>query len=120
RGDLDEHPLGAVRRPDADAIAALDTGGHQRARDATAVGPQLAIARAVASRDQRVALGELHDGAMEVRADGLVDERPRLIAARVRGRWSDLVHGAYSCTTGRASRRVTRQPSVGTCAPFAS
>ncbi len=81
-----DDPLVAIRRPDADAIAGRDAEREQAARDRGRRVPQLAIGRAVALRahDERLAIAEPIDGAAQVLADRLAEQRGRAGAVRVR------------------------------------
>ena len=60
RGVLDQHPLGAVRRPDPDPVALLDPHREQATSDPVDVVVQLAVGPSAAARhvDERLTLRE--------------------------------------------------------------
>ena len=76
-GELDEDPLVAVRRPDADPVALRHARGDEAAGEAvdrrTELGPRVPDVRAAV--DERVAVTEPLDGAVEAAADRLLQER---------------------------------------------
>ena len=76
-GVLEDHPLGAVGSPDSDAVAFADAAGEQATRRPRGLLPQLGIGGAVVlmAHDQRFAVAELLDGAAQVLADGLPEQR---------------------------------------------
>ncbi|MCY1536119.1 hypothetical protein D9M68_715620 [compost metagenome] len=71
-GELGDAPLGAVRRPDAEAVAAVQAKGEQGAGMAVhRLGQFLpAVAQALVLDHQRLALGELGNRGIECRAYG--------------------------------------------------
>ena len=76
---LRDHPLGSVRAPDADAVAAFDAEREQRARRAVHFAQQLAVgvAEFLMAGDERVAIPEPRRGTVERRADRLAEKRHR-------------------------------------------
>ena len=84
-GELDEHPLGAVGRPDADPVPLLEPGAEQSARERVDLLVELGVAEAHAlvAHDQRLAVAEAGDRALEVLADRLADQRLGCDARRV-------------------------------------
>ena len=76
-GVLQQHPLGAVRRPDADAVAGLDPGGEQAAGQAIDIGAELVVGPSPISRavDQGLTIAEAGDGPAQILTDRASDER---------------------------------------------
>ena len=74
---LGQHPLRAVRRPDADPVTLGDAGTDQPAREAVDLGTQLGVRHPDAARavDERVALGHPGHRRVEVVTDGLLEEQ---------------------------------------------
>ena len=74
---LDERPLGAVRAPDPDAVAGLDPGGDERARRAIDGLAELRVrvAQVLVDGDQRLAVREPRDRAVEVVPDRVAQQR---------------------------------------------
>ena len=87
-GVLDDEPLVAVGRPDADAIARAHPAGQQSAGGQRHLVPQLAIRGPVAllAHHQRLALAEALDGAAQALADGQLQEGSVARAGGVRER----------------------------------
>ena len=96
-GVLDDDPLEAVRRPDADAVALLDPAREQAARREVDELPELGVggAEPLLGADERLALGEALDGAPQAGADRLLEQR-RVRSGRahrtVQARSRDLRH----------------------------
>ena len=76
-GVLQDRPLRAVRRPDADAVALRDAGAHEAAGQGGDVAVELGPGPAPAAGhlDERLAVGVRRGGAAEVVADRLLEER---------------------------------------------
>ncbi len=74
---LDERPFGAVRAPDADAVAGLDPGGDEGARRAVDGLAELrvGVAQVLVDRDERLAVAEARDRAVEVVPDRVAQQR---------------------------------------------
>ena len=74
---LHEHPLGAVRRPDADPVALGDAQRQQAERERVDVGVQLAVGPAPVRRhvDQRLAVAAAGHRALQVGPDRLAEQR---------------------------------------------
>ena len=83
-----DHPLVAVGRPDAHAVALAHAAGEQAARGEADLVPQLAVGRAVAlvAHDERLAVAEALDGAAQALADGQLEQRDVARPARERER----------------------------------
>ena len=81
---LDQHPLGAVGAPDPEPVSRLDSRGDQSPRQQIDRRTELAICVSLPllAGDQRLAVAESRDRAVEVRADRLLDQRHILAAAR--------------------------------------
>ncbi|MNN18924.1 hypothetical protein D3C81_1321440 [compost metagenome] len=90
-GELGDGPLGAVRRPDAEALARLQAEGDEGAGTAVDRRGQLGPGetQALVAHHQRLALGETADRLIEGGADGHGQQRLVLSAAGVA--WK--VHG---------------------------
>ena len=86
---LDDDPFGSVRRPDADAVALLDAPREQAARGAGGLFPQLSVRRAVVllAHHQRFTLRDAFDGAAQVLADRLAEQRDGARSVDVRRCW---------------------------------
>ena len=99
-GELRDHPLVAIGRPQADAIAAGDAVGEETAGDDRRLVGQRAPRGAVALRahDERIALAEAGGSASERAADG-VSQKRRVADRRARKRaWRPvraIVEGRY-------------------------
>ena len=91
RGELDDRPLGAARRPHADAVAGLDPDRQQAAGDRIDVAVELGPGPSASGGelDQRFALGMGSDGARQVGPDRLLEQRRRRLARDVRLRHVD-------------------------------
>ncbi len=76
-GELRQHPLGAVRRPDPDPVARLDAEREQRAGEPVGLRVELGVAEADAlvARDERLAAAVLGRHAPERGADRLLEQR---------------------------------------------
>ena len=76
RGELGEHPLGTVRRPDADPLPLLDPRLDQAPGETVDLRAQLGIRhpQALGPVDERLTIGKALDGCIEVRADGLLQQ----------------------------------------------
>ncbi len=76
-GVLDEDPLGAVDRPDADPVALGDALGEQGPRHLVDGGAELGVGPAPSGRhvDEGLAVRVGGDRAAEVGADGVAEER---------------------------------------------
>ena len=77
RGVLQLHPFRAVRGPDADAVALRDAAAQQAAGERIDLGAQLGVGESAAGGvlDQRVPVTVRRRGAIEVVADGLLEQR---------------------------------------------
>ena len=82
RGVLDERPLHAVRRPDADPVTDPEAFREQAARHQVDLAVELAIChpRGLVHRHDRLVVGEPGRGGLEVRTDGLIEQRYRDVA----------------------------------------
>ena len=87
-GVLQEYPLRTVRRPDADPVALVDPGGEQPARQPLDLAGELAVGPPAPARDvdQRLPVTVRLDGAGQVLADRLSEQREGRHPARVRRR----------------------------------
>ena len=74
---LRDHPLDAVRAPDADAVATFDAGCQQPAGDALHFETQLAVGEALVlvAGDERLPIGKERGGAIEALAERLAEQR---------------------------------------------
>src|SRR5205823_650698 len=79
---LDEHPLGVVRAPDADAIADRQTEGQQATRQSLALARELSVGQTnvLERHDQRLVTAESGDRPRQVLADGFLEQRNRRLA----------------------------------------
>ena len=86
-GVLDDDPLEAVGRPDADPVAALDPPPEERLGEGGGGVPELAVRGPEALRrdHQRLAAAATFDGAAQVLADGLAEQGHGAGAVRVGG-----------------------------------
>src|SRR5207237_2973830 len=118
-------PFGVVRRPDADPLARQEAERQQPARKG--INPLLEVAIAPAQllvpHDQRVMFAEPLDGAVEMDADRLADQRDRAGAmdiARPRHRFTSFPAGAGpgSEAGARAERLLDAQRLVPFGHPF--
>ena len=84
--ELDQQPLDAVRRPDADAIAALHTQREQPRRHVVRAPLQVVPGEALAGRrkDHCIAPAMAQHGAVEQRGDGHEFQRLVGLTAHVR------------------------------------
>ena len=75
--ELRQYPFGAVRRPDADALARGEAESTQARREAIDALAQFAPGPAdiLVPCDQRIALAVLFNGPVEVRADRIAEQR---------------------------------------------
>ena len=119
-GELHQRPLGAVRPPDADAVALADARTDQAARDGVDVGLQLRPGPAPPARalDQRLAVGVRRDGARQVVPDGLLQQcrgrltlRPGVRAARHAPEPSPGARAQVSSSLS-SRRRTTSRPTT--------
>jgi hypothetical protein len=92
-GVLDEHPLGAVRAPDAEAVALLQAHGQQRPGDALDLHDQLGVGQpdVLERDDQRLPVAVPGGGGRQVLADRLAEQRHGRRPRRV----GDLAHGRF-------------------------
>ena len=76
-GELRDHPLGIVRRPDADAVAGVEPERQQSRGKGVDLGFQLAIApaHALLAGDERVAVRPSRCHLVEMHAEGFADQR---------------------------------------------
>ena len=88
-GELGQHPLGAVGRPDADAVALLEAGAEQPARERVDLLVELGVREpdVLVADHERLAVAEARDRALEVLADRLADQRLVGDARRVGRSW---------------------------------
>ena len=87
RGELQQHPLGTVGRPDPDPVARLGAPCEQRAGESVDGAGQLGVGPAPARRDVDERLVARHPGgrASQVGADRVAQQRRGRGARRVRG-----------------------------------
>src|SRR6185312_17027410 len=78
---------GAVRRPDADTVADLESRGHERTCEPVGGRVELRVGHAgsLVARDERRMVGKLPRDAFQERPDRLADERFGPDAARIGG-----------------------------------
>ena len=102
-GVLGEGPLGAVRGPDPDAVALGDARGQEAEGEGVDFGVQPGVAQPDPGRpvDQGELVGVAGDGAVQVLADGVAEQR-RFAG---RGRVALLCHGLCSPCVPRVPRR---------------
>ncbi len=107
---LGERPLGAVGRPDADAVARRDVGVEQGQGKCVDVVEELRVRPATAAHhvDERLTIGMCSDGRVEVVADRLLDQRrfgrPTRVAERRVEVVLEGVGGGHRLSSGRVIR----------------
>ena len=92
RGQLRNHPLGIVRRPDPEPVASFDAERDEASGKRVDAGLQLSIrpAHPLVADEERLAIGGTRDDAVEGFADRLTEQRLRRCAMRVAS--SELGH----------------------------
>ncbi len=105
RGELHQHPLGTIGRPDAHTITGGQSRGDQAASELVDPLVELGVGPAdvLVADDERLAVPMSGDGALEVRADRLTDQRRVGGPVRVGQRHSAAGYGSRrssACTAG--------------------
>ena len=85
RGQLGDHPLGIVRRPDPEPVASFDAERDEASGERVDAGLKLPIrpAHPLLADDERLAIGGTRDDAVEGFADRLTEQRLRRRAMRI-------------------------------------
>ena len=97
-GVLRDRPLRAVGRPHPDPVALRDAGADQPAGEGVHVAVELGVGPASAGGelDERLVVAVRRDGALEVGADGLLDQGGAGLTRCVGLHWSNLSTGGGS------------------------